>query len=44
MKPGSYKATWNGRYENGGEAPFGSYFIFFKNGKVEEVRQVMLIK
>jgi hypothetical protein len=44
MQPGRYTINWDGRYEKGGHAPYGTYFVLFRTGNVEEVRQIMLIR
>lgn len=44
MEAGRYSAVWNGRYERGGAAPRGTYFIRLKAGNIEEVKQIMLVR
>jgi YVTN family beta-propeller protein len=42
MQAGSYTVQWKGNYESGGPAPYGTYFVLFRAGKIEEVREIML--
>ena len=44
MQQGCYTASWNGIYDDGGQAPYGTYFVLFRAGTVEEVGKIMLIK
>jgi flagellar hook assembly protein FlgD len=44
MPSGRYSTLWSGKYEKGGPAPLGSYFIRFSAGKTNEVKQIMLIR
>jgi YVTN family beta-propeller protein len=44
MQSGCYTATWNGIYNDGTHAPYGTYFVLFRAGNVEEVGKIMLIK
>jgi uncharacterized protein (TIGR02145 family) len=44
MQTGRYSVSWNGRLENGNPAPFGTYFVLLRTGKVSEIRKVMFIK
>ncbi len=44
QESGRYSATWSGNYDNGTHVPYGIYFIRFKAGKTEEVREIMLVK
>jgi uncharacterized protein (TIGR02145 family) len=44
MQPGRYTIDWNGMFEQGGRAPQGTYFIIFRNGNVDEVKTIMLIR
>ena len=44
QESGRYSATWSGKYDNGTHVPYGIYFIRFKAGKTEEVREIMLVK
>ena len=44
MQPGRYLKIWDGRYENGGRAPYGTYFVLFRNGNVEQVKAIMLVR
>jgi hypothetical protein len=43
-QPGCYSSVWDGRYENGGRAPNGTYLVLFRNGNVEEVKAIILIR
>jgi uncharacterized protein (TIGR02145 family) len=44
MQQGCYTTTWQGTYEKGGHAPFGTYFLRFRAGKTEEIRKILFIK
>jgi flagellar hook assembly protein FlgD len=44
MQKGTYTEMWNGTYDDGTHAPYGTYFILFRAGGVEEVSKIMLIK
>jgi len=44
MQPGRYTTIWSGRYDQGVPAPYGTYFVLFRAGKVREVREIMLIR
>ncbi len=44
QETGRYSATWSGNYEDGTHVPYGIYFLRFKAGKTEEVREIMLVK
>jgi polyhydroxyalkanoate synthesis regulator phasin len=44
MQSGRYSTLWSGRYDRGGPAPFGTYFVRFKAGNTEEVREIMLVR
>jgi YVTN family beta-propeller protein len=44
MQSGCYTASWNGTYRDGTHAPYGTYFVLFRAGNVEEAGKIMLIK
>jgi hypothetical protein len=44
MQKGNYAEMWKGTYDDGTHAPYGTYFILFRAGGVEEVRKLILIK
>jgi len=44
MQQGCYTATWKGTYDDGTRAPYGTYFVLFRTGGVEEVSKIVLIK
>jgi hypothetical protein len=44
VQSGRYSTLWSGRYDNGGPAPYGTYFVRFKAGNTEEVKQIMLVR
>jgi len=45
MHSGRYSAVWKGKNNNGNQAaPFGTYFVRFKADKIEQVKQIMLIR
>jgi len=44
MQPGLYKVDWSGNYDQGGPAPYGTYFVIFRAGKIVEVREIMLLR
>jgi uncharacterized protein (TIGR02145 family) len=44
MQSGCYTASWNGIYNDGTHAPYGTYFVLFRAGNVVEVGKIMLIK
>jgi uncharacterized protein (TIGR02145 family) len=44
MQSGCYTASWNGTYDDGTHAPYGTYFVLFRAGNVKEVGKIMLIK
>jgi len=44
MQSGCYTASWNGTYDDGTHAPYGTYFVLFRAGNVVEVGKIMLIK
>jgi YVTN family beta-propeller protein len=44
MQTGRYSTVWKGTYDNGNIAFYGTYFVLFRAGKVEEVSKIMLIK
>jgi uncharacterized protein (TIGR02145 family) len=44
MQSGCYTASWNGTYDDGTHAPYGTYFVLFRAGNVVETGKIMLIK
>ena len=44
MQSGCYTASWNGTYDDGTPAPYGTYFVLFRAGNVEDVSKIMLLK
>ena len=44
MQSGCYTTSWNGDYCQGSAAPYGTYFVKFRAGIVEEVSKIMLLK
>jgi YVTN family beta-propeller protein len=44
MQQGCYKAVWEGTYNDGVPASYGTYFVRFRAGVKEEVKKIMLIK
>ena len=44
MQSGCYTTSWKGDFDKGGAAPYGTYFVIFRAGDVEEVSKIMLIK
>jgi hypothetical protein len=44
MQAGRYSIVWDGKYENGGRASYGTYFLLFRNGNVEQVKAIMLVR
>ena len=44
MQSGCYTASWNGTYGDGTHAPYGTYFVLFRAGNVEDVSKIMLLK
>jgi hypothetical protein len=44
QEQGRYSITWSATSEDGNQVPRGVYFIRLKAGKVEEVRQIMLVR
>jgi YVTN family beta-propeller protein len=44
IQPGRYASTWNGNYDNGGRAPDGIYYLLFRMGNIEEVKEILLIR
>jgi hypothetical protein len=44
MEPSRYTVVWKGIYDNGKTAPYGTYFILFRAGGLEEVKKVILLK
>jgi hypothetical protein len=44
MEQGCYKAVWDGTYNDGVPASYGTYFVRFRAGTKEEVKKVMLIR
>jgi uncharacterized protein (TIGR02145 family) len=44
MQQGIYTDSWKGTYDDGTHAPYGTYFVLFRAGGVEEVSKVILIK
>jgi hypothetical protein len=44
MQSGCYTASWNGTYNDGTPAPYGTYFVLFRAGNVEDVSKIMLLK
>jgi hypothetical protein len=44
MQMGTYTEMWKGTYDDGTHAPYGTYFILFRAGGVEEVSKIILIK
>jgi flagellar hook assembly protein FlgD len=44
MQSGYYTVSWSGKDNNGEQASHGTYFIHFKAGVTEEVKEVVLVK
>jgi flagellar hook assembly protein FlgD len=44
MQQGIYTESWTGIYDDGTHAPYGTYFVLFRAGGVEEVSKIMLLK
>ncbi len=44
IQQGRYTTSWKGNYDRGGRAPHGTYFVLFRTGNMEQVREIMLIR
>ena len=44
METGRYSVEWNGKYDNGTNAPAGTYFVHFRTLNTTNVRKIVLIR
>lgn len=44
METGRYTVEWNGKYDNGTNAPAGTYFVHFRTRSTGNVRKIVLIR
>ncbi len=44
MQMGRYTIIWDGKNGQGGRVPYGTYFVLFRTGSVEETGKIMLIR